>query len=76
MIRDFAHELEAQGCPVVLDAWPGMVHDFQGSGSLLPESREALGRPGRLLDLVRAGRSLSDLPPTSRTERRAAPPSR
>lgn len=71
MIRDFAAELQRQGCEVVLDVWPTMVHEFQGSGSLLPESLEALGRLAELCDLIRADRGLADLPGTPRTERRS-----
>lgn len=71
MIRDFAAELERQKCEVVLDVWPNMIHEFQGSGSLLPESREALERLGRLFDLIRSGRGLADLPTSPRTERRS-----
>lgn len=71
MIRDFAGELERQRCEVTLDVWPSMIHEFQGAGSLLPESREALERLGHLFDLIRGGRGLSELPPFPRTERRS-----
>ncbi|MDK2124369.1 alpha/beta hydrolase [Parachitinimonas caeni] len=42
MIRDFAQAVAAQGCPVRLDVWPQMNHEFQSYGSYLPESRQAL----------------------------------
>ncbi len=71
MIRDFAEELQRQDCEVMLDVWPTMVHEFQGSGSLLPESREALERLGHLFDLIRTGQGLSSLPASQRTERRS-----
>jgi len=70
MIRDFAEELERQKCEVLLDVWPNMIHEFQGSGSLLPESREALERIGYAFDLIRGGRGLADMPTSPRTERR------
>lgn len=73
MIRDFAEELQRQNCEVMLDVWPTMVHEFQGSGSLLPESREALERLDHLFDLIRTGQSLSDLPASQKTERRSVP---
>ncbi len=71
MIRDFAGELEQQGCEAMLDVWSSMIHEFQGSGSLRPESREALERLRQLFDLVRGGWGLSGLPPCPRTERRS-----
>lgn len=71
MIRDFAGELQRQGCAVMLDVWPTMVHEFQGSGSLLADSREALRRLGLLFQLIRDGRGLGDLPASPRTERRS-----
>jgi epsilon-lactone hydrolase len=44
MIRDFAATVRGQGAAVMLDVWEHMTHDFQASGSMFPESREALHR--------------------------------
>lgn len=44
MIRDFADVVRAQGCPVRLDVWEHMNHEFHAYGNDLPESREALER--------------------------------
>jgi acetyl esterase/lipase len=44
MIREFAAIAEQQGAEVTLDIWENMVHDFQGFGGYLRESREALER--------------------------------
>jgi acetyl esterase/lipase len=44
MIRDFAHQLQQQGAPVMLDVWPHMTHEFHAYGDTLPESRAAIAR--------------------------------
>jgi len=48
MLRDdsirVAKKARADGIPVILEIWPGMVHVFQIRG--LPESREAIQRIG------------------------------
>jgi sialidase-1 len=51
MLRDdairVAKKARADGVPVILEIWPGMVHVFQIRG--LPESREAVQRIGRFV---------------------------
>jgi len=44
MIRDFEATVREQGAEATLDVWPTMTHDFQGFGSFLLESQEALKR--------------------------------
>ena len=51
MLRDdsirVAKKVRADGVPVLLEIWPGMVHVFQIRG--LPESREAVRRIGNFV---------------------------
>lgn len=44
MLVAFAQRGREQGADVRLDVWPGMTHDFQSLGDLIPESRDALTR--------------------------------
>jgi sialidase-1 len=52
MLRDdsvrVAKKARADGVPVILEIWPGMVHVFQIRG--LPESREAIERIGKFIN--------------------------
>jgi acetyl esterase/lipase len=49
MICDFETTVREQGADVTLDVWANMTHDFQGFGSFLPESQEALERLGMMI---------------------------
>ena len=66
MIRDFAKTVKGQGCDVVLDVWPTMVHNFQAHGQTVPESAQAFDR---MREMIRSKTS-GDEPLTSceRTE--------
>jgi epsilon-lactone hydrolase len=52
MIRDFAETVRSQGASVMLDVWETMTHVFQGYGSAMPESREALERMRAVVESV------------------------
>jgi acetyl esterase/lipase len=58
MLRDdsirIAKKARADGVPVTLEVWPGMVHVFQIRG--LPESREAIERIGAFIRSRQRGR--------------------
>ncbi len=60
MLRDdsirVAKKARADGIPVKLEIWPGMVHVFQIRG--LPESREAIARIGEFVRSQQQGASL------------------
>lgn len=49
MIVALARRGRDQGADIRLDVWPGMTHDFQALGDLIPESRDALDRIGRFV---------------------------
>ena len=49
MICAFADRAKQQGAHVTLDVWPGMVHDFQAFGDIVPESKAALLRIGTVV---------------------------
>lgn len=60
MLRDdairVAKKARADGTPVTLEIWPGMVHVFQIRG--LPESGEAIGRIAEFMKRQQAGTGL------------------
>lgn len=49
-IQAFADRAKNQGADVVLDTWEDMNHDFQIFGTKVPQSAEALGRIGEVID--------------------------
>jgi acetyl esterase/lipase len=50
-IQAFADRAKKQGADVVLEAWEDMPHDFQMFGPDAPQSTEALGRIGEVIDV-------------------------
>lgn len=49
-IHAFAGRARAQGVDVLLEMYPGMVHEFQAFDRYTPQSRQALERMGKVID--------------------------
>ena len=55
--RRYARKAVNAGSPVVLQTWPGMVHVWQFSHTVLPEAREALGHVAAFINDQRPAES-------------------
>lgn len=62
--RDMARRLQAQSHPVMLEIWPGVVHEFHAYGRHLPQSAQAFDRLNAAIAARMAGQALPKGPQT------------